>query len=334
MPVAAGDLPFLALVLAALLFDFLIGFNDSSNVIAAMIASGAMEPVPALWLAALGEFAGPFLFGVAVATTIGAGIISPASVTASTILAALVGAVLWSLATWIVRLPSSSSHALIGGLIGAVASSTGLASLQLAGLLHVLLTLLVAPVVGLLAGYLFLHLVLFIVRGATPRVNRVFRAAQIPVSLALALSHGSNDGQKVMGIITLGMVALGRLDRFTVPLWVVLLSAVTLPAGALVGGLRVVRTTGTRIYRIRPVHGFAAQVVATAVILTTSLLGGPVSTTQVVNSAIVGVGAADRFSKVRWTVFRNILLTWFLTIPAAALVAAGMARVLRWAGMP
>ncbi len=316
------------LILAALLFDFLNGFHDSSNVVSTMVISGAMEPGPALWLAALGEFSGPFLFGVAVAKTIGAEVVAVQEVTVPALIAALLGAILWNLFTWLLRLPSSSSHALIGGLVGAISSTSGLESIHPAGLGKVFLALLLAPFLGLIVGYLFLRGVRFLATGATPRINRFFRLAQVPASLALALSHGTNDGQKTMGIITMGLVATGRLSKFAVPLWVIAFCAGTLALGTLSGGLRIVRTLGTRIYRIRPLHGFSAQTVSAAVILGASLLGGPVSTTQVVGSSIIGVGAAERLSKVRWIVFGNFLLTWVLTIPAAALLAAVFRLVL------
>jgi len=322
------------LILAALLFDFLNGFHDSSNVVSTMVVSGAMEPGPALWLAALGEFAGPFLFGVAVAKTIGSEVVSASEVTVPAILAALLGAVLWNLFTWLLRLPSSSSHALIGGLVGAIAGTSGLGSIHPAGLAKVFLALLLAPLLGLAVGYLFLRGVRFLAMGATPGINRFFRLAQVPASLALALSHGTNDGQKTMGILTMGLVAAGRIPEFAVPLWVIALCAGTLALGTLSGGMRIVRTLGTRIYRIRPLHGFSAQVVSTAVILGAALLGGPVSTTQVVGSAIIGAGAAEHLSKVRWTVFGNFLLTWLLTIPAAALLAAAFRLALRALGWP
>ena len=329
----AANLPLLLLILAALIYDFFNGFQDSSNIITTMVVSGAMDPGPALWLAALGELAGPFLFGIAVAKTIGAGIVTPSAITIAAIVAALLGAILWNLLTWILRLPSSSSHALIGGLVGAVGTSAGLGAIHLAGLGKVVLALFLSPLVGLVAGYLFLRAVLFLAQGATPRINRLFRLAQIPASLALALSHGTNDGQKTMGIITMGLVTSGYVADFSVPLWVIALSAGTIALGTLSGGMRIVRTLGTRMCRIRPHHGFSAQVMATAVILGAALLGGPVSTTQVVSSSIIGAAAAERVSKVRWTTFRNILVTWLLTIPAAALLAAGLFHLLRVIGL-
>lgn len=331
-PFALDNWPLVVLILAALLYDFLNGFHDSSNVVSTMVVSGVMDPRPALWLAALGEFSGPFLFGVAVAKTVGAEIVPPETLTLSAITAALLGGILWNLLTWLLQLPSSSSHALIGGLIGAVGAHTSLGVIRLAGLGKVMLALFLSPLVGIAGSYILLRLVYFLARWASPRINRFFRLAQIPASLALALSHGTNDGQKTMGIITMGLVAAGQLSHFAVPRWVVALSAGTIALGTLSGGLRIARTLGTRIYRIRPVHGFTSQVVATSVILGAALVGGPVSTTQVVSSAIIGAGASERLSKVRWHVFRDILITWLLTIPAAALVAAGFSLLLRGLG--
>ncbi|MBN1483163.1 MAG: inorganic phosphate transporter [Chloroflexia bacterium] len=335
MPLSGNDIAFLVLLVVALVYDFLNGFHDSGNIVSTMVVSGAMEPGPALWLAALGEFAGPFLFGVAVATTIGADLVDPQAITVLTIAAALLGAIAWNVFTWVLRLPSSSSHALVGGILGAVAVSTGLDSIQQAGLQKVLLALLLSPLVGLGVSYLLLRLVrgLAWLFGATPRINRFFRWAQIPASLALALSHGTNDGQKTMGVITMGLVAAGWQQEFLVPTWVIALSAVTIALGTLSGGMRIARTLGTRIYRIRPLHGFSAQVTATSTILVAALLGGPVSTTQVVSSAITGAGAAERLSKVRWGVFGEILLTWLLTIPAAALVSAACWFLLKAVGL-
>lgn len=332
MSLAGSDLPLLALIVVALITDFFNGFHDGGNIISTMVASGAMEPGPALWLAALGEVCGPFLFGVAVATTIGSQVVSPAVMTEAAIIAALLGAIVWNVVTLILRLPSSSSHALVGGLVGAAATSAGLKEIQLAGLGKTLLALFLSPAIGILASYAFLRLVICMAQGATPRINRFFRLAQIPASLALALSHGSNDGQKTIGIITMGLVASGHLTGFHVPTWVIAAVAGAIALGTLSGGMRIARTLGSRIYRIRPLHGFSAQVTATAIIIGASLLGGPVSTTQVVSSAIIGAGASERLSKVRWNVFGTILVTWILTIPAAAMVAAGAYFLLRWAG--
>ena len=319
----------IALIGVAVLFDFINGFHDSSNVVATMISSRAMSARKALTLSAVAHFCGPFLFGVAVATTIGHDVVDPKVVTIAVIFAALLAAIIWNLITWVLGIPSSSSHALLGGLIGAVSVDYGLAMIQMRGLLKVVIALFVSPILGLLAGYLLMRLVLFLARGASPRINWFFKRGQIITSLALALSHGTNDAQKTMGIIAMALVALGYLPEFSVPWWVIALCAGAMSLGTVFGGWRVIRTLGTKFYKIRPVHGFAAQIASASIILGAAFLGGPVSTTQVVSSAILGVGSATRFSRVRWNVAGNILAAWVLTIPASALLAALLLLVIR-----
>ena len=318
-------MPFLLIVIIAiaLIFDFLNGFHDASNIVATMISSRAMSPRSALLMTAIAEFAGPFLFGVAVATTIGSEVVDPSAITSAVIISALVSAVLWNLFTWYFGWPSSTSHALIGGLVGAAAISSGLETLRVEGLLKVLIALFLSPVLGLALGYLLLKLIYFLARGATPRVNSFFKRAQWGTSLALALSHGTNDAQKTMGIIAMAMVTTGYAEQFYVPWWVIALSASAIALGTASGGWRLIETLGGKFYKIRPVHAFGSQLTSAAVILGAALLGGPVSTTQVVSSSIMGAGSADRVSKVRWTVARDISVAWLLTIPVSALVAAG-----------
>jgi len=319
----------IALIGVAVLFDFINGFHDSSNVVATMISSRAMSARKALTLSAVAHFCGPFLFGVAVATTIGHDVVDPKVVTIAVIFAALLAAIIWNLITWVLGIPSSSSHALLGGLIGAVSVDYGLAMIQMRGLLKVVIALFVSPILGLLAGYLLMRLVLFLARGASPRINWFFKRGQIITSLALALSHGTNDAQKTMGIIAMALVTVGYSSEFSVPWWVVALCAGAMSLGTAFGGWRVIRTLGTKFYKIRPVHGFAAQIASASIILGAAFLGGPVSTTQVVSSAILGVGSATRFSRVRWNVAGNILAAWVLTIPASALLAALLLLVIR-----
>ncbi len=310
------------LIASALVFDFLNGFHDSANLMATMIASRAVSPRRALAIAAAAEFAGPFLFGVAVAVAVGKGLLDPAAVTLPVVLAAVWAAIGWNLLTWHFGLPSSSSHALVGGLLGAAVLAGGWRVVQLQGLYIVLLALFLSPVLGLLAGWLTMRLVLFLARGATPRINSFFKRAQVLTSIGLALSHGSNDAQKTMGIITLGLVVSGAVDSFRVPLWVVVASAGTIALGIASGGWRLIRTLGARIYRIRPVHGFSSQISAAGVIMAAALAGGPVSTTHVVSSAIMGVGGAERPERVRWGVAAEMVRAWLLTIPATAAVSA------------
>jgi PiT family inorganic phosphate transporter len=320
----------IALIAAALIFDFLNGFNDSSSLVATVIASRAMSPRRALTLTAVAEFAGPFLFGVAVANTVGKGLIAPGVVTMPVVLAGVAAAIVWNRITWFIAVPSSSSHALVGGLMGAALLSAGLGAIQLGGLIKILLSLFLSPPLGFLAGFALMRLVLFLAQSATPRINDWFRQAQLFTSIGLALSHGANDSQKTMGVITLGLIASGQIESFDVPLWVVVISAGAIALGTSLGGWRLIRTLGGRIYTIRPVHGFTTHLGATGVILGAALLGGPVSTTQVISSAIMGVGSAERLSKVRWDVAEDMLWAWGLTIPATMLVGAGTLWLIRW----
>jgi PiT family inorganic phosphate transporter len=313
----------IVIITIALTFDFLNGFHDSSNIVATMISSRAMSPRSALSMSAVAHFVGPFLFGVAVATTIGSEVVDPAAITSAVIIAALSSAILWNLFTWYFGLPSSTSHALIGGLVGAVAVSAGIETINLDGLMKVLIALFLSPILGLVLGYFLLKLIYFLARGATPRINALFKRGQWGTSLALALSHGTNDAQKTMGIIAMAMVTTGYVEEFYVPWWVVVLSASAIALGTLSGGWRLIETLGGKFFKIRPVHAFGSQLTSASVILGAALLGGPVSTTQVVSSSIMGAGSADRVSKVRWTVARDIAVAWLLTIPVSALMAAG-----------
>jgi PiT family inorganic phosphate transporter len=310
------------LVALALLFDFLNGFHDSANVVATMISSRAMTPRAALFIAAVANFVGPFLFGVAVAKTVGKEVAAPESITIAVVLAALVSASLWNIITWYFGIPSSSSHALIGGIIGAVIVGSGLDVIRVEGLWKVGLALFLSPVIGFVVGMLVMRLTLWLARGATPKANIFFKIAQVPTALALALSHGTNDAQKTMGIITMGLVVLGYQTEFAVPWWVILASATAIGVGTAAGGWRIIHTLGGKFYRIRPVHSFTSQLTSAAVILAASLVGGPVSTTHVVSTSILGVGAAQRRSQVRWGVMVEILIAWLLTVPATAAVAA------------
>jgi len=312
------------IIALALVFDFLNGVHDSSNIVATIISSRAMSPRFALGMTAVANLCGPFLFGVAVATTIGSEIVDPESITSAVIIAALSSAILWNLVTWYFGWPSSSSHTLIGGLIGAVGVAEGLSTINPAGLGKVLISLFVSPILGFVFGLLVLKLIYFLARGATPSVNTLFKRGQLPTSLALALSHGTNDAQKTMGIIAMAMVTTGFVSEFYVPWWVIALSASAIALGTALGGWRLIRTLGGKFFKIRPVHAFGSQLTSASIILGAALLGGPVSTTQVVSSSIMGAGAADRMSKVRWTVGRDIAVAWLLTIPISALLSAGI----------
>lgn len=306
----------------ALLFDFLNGFHDSANTVATMISSRAMAPRHALFLSACAHLLGPFLFGVAVATTIGHEVVLEEAATLTVILAGLLAASGWNVLTWLLGIPSSSSHALVGGLVGAAAIGHGSQAILLPGLTKVLLALLISPIAGLIGGYLLMKIVFFLARAATPRINLLFKRAQLVTSLGLALSHGTNDAQKTMGIITMGLLAGGVLPRFVVPSWVIAACAGAMALGTMLGGWRIIRTLGGRFYKIRPIHSFTSQVSSALVILAAALTGGPVSTTHVVSATILGVGSAERLGKVRWGAMRQIVTAWLLTLPGTALLAA------------
>lgn len=314
----------IVLIILALAFDFLNGVHDSSNVVATMISSRAISPRVALGLTAVANFIGPFIFGVAVATTIGHDIVSAEHINLVVLIAACFAAIFWNVLTWVLGIPSSSSHAIIGGLIGAVVMAAGFKVIIMKGVIKVLIALFASPVIGLIAGMLIANFVFLLSWKATPKINEVFKKLQIVTSIGLALSHGTNDAQKTMGIITLGLVITGMQKTFEVPFWVILICASAIGIGTAVGGWQLIKTLGSKFYKIRPVHGFAAQATSAIVIITASLLGGPVSTTQVVSSAIMGVGAAERVSKVRWGVAGEIASAWVLTIPVTALLGAGV----------
>lgn len=323
MPVfTSNDIVLLLFVGTAVLYTFLNGFNDSANTVATMIASRAMSARQALVMSAIAHFIGPFMFGVAVAATIGKEVIASNAATLPVVWAALLSAIIWSFITWLLGIPSSASHALIGGMVGAAIIGHGSEAVKIAGLEKVLLALLASPILGLIGGYMLMKVVMFFARAASPRINTFFKRSQLVTALALALSHGANDAQKAMGIIAMGLLATGKLTAFAVPEWVVAVCAGAMSLGTMLGGWRIIRTLGGRFYKIRPVHSFNSQLASTLIILGAALLGGPVSTSQVVSTTILGVGAAERLSKVRWLVVKNILLAWILTIPAAAGIAA------------
>jgi PiT family inorganic phosphate transporter len=313
--------PLLIIFIAiALLFDFLNGFHDSANVVATTIASSAMSPRVALSISALTNFIGPFLFGVAVATTIGTGIVTEEAVTVPTAMAALLSAIIWNLITWWFGIPSSSSHALIGGFIGAALMGFGIDAIQIDGLTKVLLALFLSPILGFVVAYIIMTFILWIGRGFSPRINEVFRKGQWLTTITLGLSHGTNDAQKTMGIMTFGLVAFGVLPEFEVPTWVIAVSAGAISLGTAFGGWRLIKTMGAGFYRIRAVHAFSSQVAGTIVILGAAIMGGPVSTTQVISSTIVGAGSAERVNMVRWGLAGQIVMAWVVTIPATILL--------------
>jgi len=311
-------------IFLALIFDFLNGMRDVSNVVATMISSRAFSPQTALTIASISEFVGPFLFGVVVARTIAYQVVQSDVLTLTAIMSALIGAILWNVITWYFGIPGSSSHALLGGLVGAVWMAVGLSAIKWNGILKVLIALFASPLIGFLIGFLVTRLIYFLAKNATPSINDFFKNAQFFTAIGLALSHGANDAQKAMGVIVLSLVIGGYLPAFQVPNWVVVLSAAVMALGASLGGWRLIRTLGARMYKIRPLHSFSTQFSSAIVMLGASLFGVPVSTSQVVSSAIIGVGTSERVSKVRWSVAEEIVTSWLITIPASGLLAAGV----------
>jgi PiT family inorganic phosphate transporter len=311
----------IALISIALIFDFLNGFHDSANVVATIISSRTLSGKKALLMAALANFAGPFIFGVAVANTIGHGIAVSDFITIQVLIAALISACIWNITTWFFGIPASSSHALIGGLIGAVFIGGGVHALISKGIIKVFIALFASPIIGLFFGWLVMKIIYLFLKNATPKADYVFKLGQIPTAIAMALSHGANDAQKTMGVITLGLVTTGYQKEFSVPTWVILISASAICLGTFGGGWRLIKTLGAKFYKIKPIHSFASQFASAIVIITASIFGGPVSTTQVVSMAIMGAGAGERISKVRWLVLKNIFLSWVLTIPVTALLS-------------
>ncbi len=321
-------------VVIVLLFDYTNGFHDAANIVATVIASRAMTPAQAVVVVGIFEFLGPLLGGTAVANTIGGFValdgIAPV-LSLSILLCGLSGAIAWNLATWYFGIPSSSSHALVGGLVGAVVVSVGsehvvwgfsqLAQGHLTGVTKVLAALLLSPLIGFWAGFLMHRLLTVALLAANPAANSRLRAAQFVTAAGLAFSHGANDAQKSMGILTLVLLLGGFIPRFEVPFWVMLACSTAITLGVLSGGWRIVRTLGFAIYRVRPIHALGSQLTSAGLILAASFAGAPVSTTHVVATSIMGIGASERPRAVRWAKAKDIALTWVITIPGAALVA-------------
>jgi len=316
----------LILIIAiALAFDFTNGFHDTANAIATSVSTRALSPRVAVIGAALLNMAGAFL-GQNVATTVGKGIVEATDVSQTLVLAALIGAITWNLITWYFGIPSSSSHALIGGLIGATIASVGLDGVKWAGVMDkVVIPMVGSPLVGFVAAFVVMNILLLIVHRYSPApVNRHFRSLQVLSAGYMALSHGLNDAQKTMGIITLALLAAGKISTFHIPVWVILIAAGSMAAGTYSGGWRIIHTLGTRVIKLDPIHGFAAETSAATVIVLAGHFGFPISTTHAITASIMGAGATDRLSAVRWGVAGNIVTAWILTLPAAGLVAAAI----------
>jgi PiT family inorganic phosphate transporter len=323
----SADLVFALVIITALAFDFTNGFHDTANVVATSVSTRALPPRTAVGLAALLNFAGAFI-SLKVATTIGTGIVSNQAVTLTVVFAGLIGAIVWNVATWRLGLPSSSSHALIGGLIGSALAASGTGAVQVDSLLSkVIIPGVLSPILAFVVASLGILIAYRLVAKLRPGpVTKSFRIGQVFSGNLLALAHGTGDAQKTMGIITLALVAHGNLPAkgFQVPFWVVVSSAAVIALGTYSGGWRIIKTLGSRIIKMDSAQGFSAQGSGAAVILAASGLGFPLSTTQVISGGVVGAGAAKRLSAVRWGVAGNIVIAWVLTIPAAAIVAAAL----------
>jgi PiT family inorganic phosphate transporter len=313
-------------VVVALIFDYINGFHDTANAIATVVSTGVLPIRTAILLSAVLNFGGALL-GTAVAGTIGKDIIAAGAVTQVVVLSALLGAIFWNLFTWYFGIPSSSSHALVGGLVGAGFAHAGTGAIHGAGILKIVRSLILSPIIGFGAAFFVMIVIFWLIRGARPaRLSKMFRRLQMLSAGAMAFSHGSNDAQKTMGIITMSLVAYGATvsghgGKFDVPLWVKLACAAAMALGTAAGGIRIIKTMGTKIIDLKPIHGFAAETAAAVTILSSTHLGLPVSTTHVITGCIMGAGASQRVSAVRWGVTTKILWAWVLTIPISAGVA-------------
>lgn len=310
---------------SALLFDFVNGFHDSANAIATVVGTRTLKPLHAVTIASITNFIGPFIFGTAVAATVGKGIIQPEFATTEVILAGLIGAIVWNLVTWYFGLPSSSSHALIGGLIGSALISGGIQTIVFEGIEKTIIFMIASPALGFFVAFIFAILLVYFLKRRKPQlINRVFGKLQICSSIFFSLTHGANDGQKTMGVITALLIAGGFLQskEFVVPLWVILSAAIAIGLGTFFGGWRIVKTMAFKLTDLKPYQGFCAETGGGVILAAMAWLGIPVSTTHAISGAIMGVGATRRLSAVRWGVGKRIIYAWIITIPASAAIAA------------
>ncbi len=313
----------IGIITVALIFDYINGFHDAANSIATIVSTRVLSPGQAVVWAAFFNFIAAFTFGTAVAKTIGKGMIDLNAVTFGVIFGGLMGAIIWDLITWYYGLPTSSSHALIGGYAGAAVANAGLEAIIVSGWTKTLIYIVLAPMIGLSLGLLLAVAIFHIFKRAQPqRIDRVFRKLQLVSAALYSLGHGGNDAQKTMGIIAGVLVTAGYLKTFSIPTWVVLAAHAAIALGTLSGGWRIIHTMGSKITRLQPVGGFAAETAGAMTLFLATALGVPVSTTHTITGAIVGVGAARRASAVRWGIAGNIVIAWVITLPAAALIAA------------
>ncbi len=323
-----------AIVALALAFDFVNGFHDAANSIATIVSTRVLKPHWAVLWAAFFNFIAFLIFETHVATTIGKGVVNPAMITMPVITAGLVGAIVWDLITWYGGIPTSSSHALVAGFAGASLAHAGPESLVATGLIRIMVFIVVAPLMGMVIGYLFMLGTYWLFRHSSPRrVSGLFRKLQLVSAAAYSLGHGGNDAQKTMGIILAVLIASGSLSaQADVPLWVVLACHTAMGLGTMAGGWRIVKTMGQRICKLQPVHGFSAESGGALCLYGATLLGIPVSTTHTITGAIIGVGATRGAKSVRWGVAGRVVWAWVVTIPAAALIAAGMLHIFAFFG--
>ena len=317
---------------AALFFDFVNGFHDSANAIATVVGTRVLRPLYAVGIAAVANFAGPFIFGTAVAHTVGKGIIQPSFSTVDVIFAGLIGAIIWDLITWYFGLPSSSSHALIGGLIGSALLAGGPSALVLPGIEKTLTFIVISPTLGFCSAFGIAIIIMYLFRRYTASyVNKIFGRLQICSSIFFSLTHGANDGQKTMGVITALLISGGMLDStsFSVPVEVIFASAIAIALGTFFGGWRIVKTMAFKLTSLRPYQGFCAETGGGVILTSMAWLGIPVSTTHAIAGAIMGVGATKRLSAVRWGVGKRIVYAWIITIPASAAVAALVLEIMK-----
>jgi len=308
-------------VVATLVFDYINGFHDTANAIATCVSTRALSVRTAITMAAVLNFVGAMV-STKVATTIGKGIVDATDVTQLVIFAGVMGAIIWNLITWYYGIPSSSSHAIVGGIAGAVIANSGTATLHWSGLKKIVLSLVLSPILGVFVGFCFMLLLLWLFRNKMPgSINSGFRRMQIMSAAFMAFSHGTADAQKSMGIITMALLAYGAIPTFDVPTWVKVACATAMGLGTAAGGLRIIKTVGKDFVKLQPIHGFCADITSTTVILGAASVGMPVSTSHVVTSAIMGVGISKRLSAVNWNIAKKVVYAWFLTIPASALVA-------------
>ena len=323
----------IVVVVAALIFDYINGFHDAANSIATVVSTRVLKPGQAVVWAAFFNFAAIFIFGTAVAKTMGSGMIDLKVVTSAVVLGGLIGAIVWDLITWYYGLPTSSSHALIGGYAGAAVAKAGPAAILVSGWTKTLLFIVLSPLIGLGLGFGFMVIIFWLCRRTAPsRVDSLFRRLQLISAALFSLGHGANDAQKTMGIIASALFAGGYIATFEIPLWVELAAYTAIAAGTLSGGWRIIHTMGSKITRLQPVGGFAAETAGAVSLFVASSMGVPVSTTHTITGAIVGVGSVRRMSAVRWGIAGQIVWAWVLTIPASAIISAATYYLLAAAG--